>query len=196
MSQDAPRPRRTPPSVPSSVNSTMSIVIAAVALLLGFVILRDIQSNSDSSSGDPNTTETTVGDTVPTDATTTTTILLTAFKVQVANASKVAGSAGQLTVELQGRGYIVQPALNASDITPKQTTTVVYFLPGSEAAAAAVATELGGVATAPMPTPVPTETGQLGEASVLILLGTDLAGKPLSSSVPTSAPPVTTTTVA
>ncbi len=196
MSQDAPRPRRTPPSVPSSVNSTMSIVIAAVALLLGFVILRDIQSNSDSSSGDPSTTETTVADTLPTDVTTTTTILLTAFKVQVANASKVAGSAGQLTVELQGRGYIVQPALNASDITPKQTTTVVYFLPGSEAAAAAVATELGGVATAPMPTPVPTETGQLGEASVLILLGTDLAGKPLSSSVPTSAPPVTTTTVA
>ena len=196
MSQDAPRPRRTPPSVPSSVNSTMSIVIAAVALLLGFVILRDIQSNSDSSGGDPTPTETTVGDTLPTDVTTTTTILLTAFKVQVANASKVAGSAGQLTVELQGRGYIVQPALNTSDITPKQTTTVVYFLPGSEAAAAAVATELGGVATAPMPTPIPTETGQLGEASVLILLGTDLAGKPLSSSVPTSAPPVTTTTVA
>jgi hypothetical protein len=115
----------------------------------------------------------------------------------VANASKVAGSAGQLTVELQGRGYIVQPALNASAITPKQTTTVVYFLPGSEAAAAAVANELGGVATAPMPNPVPTETGQLGEASVLILLGTDVAGIPLSSSVPTSAPAaVTTTTVA
>ena len=176
----------------------MSIVIAAVALLLGFVILRDIQSNSGSSSGDPVITETTVGDTLPPDVTSTTTILLTAFKVQVANASKVAGSAGQLTVELQGRGYIVQPALNASDITPKQTTTVVYFLPGSEVAAAAVANELGGVATAPMPTPVPTETGQLGEASVLILLGTDVAGIPLSSSVPTSAPlvAVTSTTVA
>ncbi|MEO8163597.1 MAG: LytR C-terminal domain-containing protein [Ilumatobacteraceae bacterium] len=196
MSQDSPRPRRTTPSIPSSVNSTMSIVIAAVALLLGFVILRDIQSNSGSASGDPVTTETTVADTLVPEVTTTTTILLTAFKVQVANASKVAGSAGQLTVELQGRGYIVQPALNASDITPKQTTTVVYFLPGSEVAAAAVANELGGVATAPMPTPVPTETGQLGEASVLILLGTDVAGIPLSSSVPTSAPAVTTTTVA
>ena len=176
----------------------MSIVIAAVALLLGFVILRDIQSNDGSSGGDPTTTETTVADTLAPDVTTTSTILLTAFKVQVANASKVAGSAGQLTVELQGRGYIVQPALNASEITPKQTTTVVYFLPGSEAAATAVAKELGGVATAPMPTPVPTETGQLGEASVLILLGTDIAGIPLSSSVPTSAPAtaVTTTTVA
>lgn len=199
MSQEQPRPRRTPPSVPSSVNSTMSIVIAAVALLLGFFILRDIQSNSSSSSGgDPVTTESTVPDTVAPDATTSTTIVLTAFKVQVANASKVAGSAGQLTVELQGRGYIVQPALNASEITPKQTTTVVYFLAGSEAAAAAIASELGRVATAPMPTPIPTETGKLGEASVLILLGTDVAGKPLASPVPTVPPAVdvTTTTTA
>jgi hypothetical protein len=31
-----------------------------------------------------------------------------------------------------------------------------------------------------MPTPIPTETGSLGEASVLVLLGTDIAGKPLS----------------
>lgn len=173
----------------------MSIVIAAVALLLGFFILRDIQSNGSSTSGgDQAVTDTTVADTLVPDTTTSTTIVLTAFKVQVANASKVAGSAGQLTVELQGRGYIVQPALNASDITPKQTTTVVYFLPGSEAAAAAIANELGGVATAPMPTPIPTETGKLGEASVLILLGTDVAGKPLASPVPTAAPAVAVTT--
>ncbi|MEK7295257.1 MAG: LytR C-terminal domain-containing protein [Actinomycetota bacterium] len=198
MSQEQQRPRRTPPSVPSSVNSTMSIVIAAVALLLGYFILRDIQSNDSTSGGDQVATDTTVVDTVAPDVTTTSTIVLTAFKVQVANASKVAGSAGQLTVELQGRGYIVQPALNASEITPKQTTTVVYFLAGSEAAAAAIANELGGVATAPMPAPIPTETGKLGEASVLILLGTDVAGKPLTSPVPTSPPAVavTTTTVA
>ncbi len=176
----------------------MSIIIAIVALLLGFFILRDIQSNGNSTTGVDQGTTTTVADTVAPDVTTTTSIVLTAFKVQVANASKVAGSAGQLTVELQGRGYIVQPALNASEITPKLTTTVVYFLAGSEAAAAAIATELGGVATAPMPTPIPTETGKLGEASVLVLLGTDVAGKPLASPVPT-APPVavvTTTTTA
>ncbi|MFM1761220.1 MAG: hypothetical protein RL478_830, partial [Actinomycetota bacterium] len=104
---------------------------------------------------------------------------------QVANASKVSGSAGQLTTDLQGRGYIVQPAVNASEITPKQTATVVYYLPGSEGQAALVAAELGGVATAIMPAPIPTEGGKLGEASVLILLGTDVAGKPLASPVPT-----------
>lgn len=198
MSQEQPRTRRTPPSVPSSVNSTMSIIIAAVALLLGFFILRDIQSNGSSTSGVDQTTTTTVADTLPPAVTTTIPIVLTAFKVQVANASKVAGSAGQLTVELQGRGYIVQPALNSSEITPKLTTTVVYFLAGSEAAATAIANELGGVATAPMPTPIPTETGKLGEASVLILLGTDVAGKPLASPVPTAPPTaaVTSTTTA
>jgi hypothetical protein len=121
---------------------------------------------------------------------------LTSFKVQVANASKVAGSAGQMTTELQGRGYIVQPAVNSSEITPKQTATVVYFLPGSEAAAAQVAAEIGGVATAAMPTPIPTESGGLGEASVLILLGTDLAGKPLAAPVATAPPVASETTVA
>ena len=59
------------------------------------------------------------------------------------------------------------------------------------AQAALVATELGGVATAIMPAPIPTEGGKLGEASVLILLGTDVAGKPLASPVPT-VPVVTT----
>jgi hypothetical protein len=71
---------------------------------------------------------------------------------------------------------------------------------GSEAAAAQVAQELGGVATSPMPTPIPTETGSLGEASVLVLLGTDLAGKPLSiiagGAATTPAVIVTTTTTA
>jgi hypothetical protein len=43
-----------------------------------------------------------------------------------------------------------------------------------------------------MPDPVPTETGTMGEASVLVLLATDLAGKPIAGA-PAAA---TTTTVA
>ena len=183
MSQNARRPRRGPGSNGSSLNSTMSIVVAAVAVLLGFLILRDIGGSDSSSSDvpvDPATSETVVTDTVPVDVVVTeTTLPLTAFKVQIANASKVSGSAGDLTTQLQGRGFIVQPAINTDAATPKQTVTIVYYNPTSEAAAALVATTLGGVATAPMPTPIPTETGNIGEASVLILLGTDLAGKPL-----------------
>ena len=193
MSQEQRHPRREPASRGSSINSTMSVVVAVVAVLLGFLILRDIRGGSTTApaTGDEATTGAVVTDTVPVETTVAVTIPLTAFKIQVANASKVSGSAGQMTTELQGRGYIVQPAVNASGITPKQTATVVYYLPGSEGQVALVAAELGGVATAIMPAPIPTEGGKLGEASILILLGTDVAGKPLASPVPTV--PVETT---
>jgi hypothetical protein len=191
MSQERRRPVRAP-QPRSSSSSTLSIVIAAVAVVLGFFILRDIRADgtSEPTTQDTTPTEVVPDETVPVDTTAAPTIPLTSFKVQVANASKISGSAGQLTTELQGRGYIVQPALNASDATPKQSTTVVYYLPGSEAQAALVAAELGGVTTAAMPTPIPTDSGNLGEASVLIMLGTDIGGKPLGTPVPT-APPAT-----
>ena len=181
MSQNARRPRRGPSSRGASLNSTMSIVVAAVAVLLGFLILRDIGGDSGSLStpSDEAPTETIATDTAPAETVTPSTLQLTAFKVQVANASRVSGSAGELTTQLQGRGFIVQPAVNSSEITPKQTATVVYFIAGSEDAAALIATTLGGVATAAMPDPIPTESGAVGEATVLIMLGTDIAGKPL-----------------
>jgi hypothetical protein len=203
MSQEQRRPRPTPEPRAANVNSVLSIAVAVLAVLLGFFILRDLRNDTGiavpegTSQSEDAATETTV-EPIPVE-TTAAPVVLTAFKVQVANASGVSGSAGLLTTELQGKGYIVQPAINKSEITPKQTVTVVYYLLGSEAAAAAVARERGGVATSPMPTPIPTETGSLGEASVLILLGTDLAGKPLSilsGGVATTPVVVTTTTTA
>ncbi len=202
MSQEQRRPRPAPEPRAANVNSVLSIAVAVLAVLLGFFILRDLRNDTsisapDAVSSEESTQETTV-ETIPVE-TTVAQVVLTAFKVQIANASGVSGSAGLLTTEMQGKGYIVQPAINKSEITPKQTTTVVYYLLGSEAAAAQVAKELGGVATLPMPTPIPTETGSLGEASVLILLGTDLAGKPLSilsggAVTPAPAAVITTTT--
>jgi hypothetical protein len=48
-----------------------------------------------------------------------------------------------------------------------------------------------------MPNPVPLEDGSIGEACILILLGTDLANKPLAGVVGTGSGQVlTTTTVA
>jgi hypothetical protein len=183
MSQEQRRPRPTPEPRAANVNSVLSIAVAVLAVLLGFFILRDLRNDTSIASPDAapaeETTQETTAETIPVE-TTSAPVVLTAFKVQIANASGVSGSAGLLTTEMQGRGYIVQPAINKSEITPKQTATVVYYLLGSEAAAAQVAKDLGGVATAPMPTPIPTETASLGEASVLVLLGTDIAGKPLS----------------
>jgi len=189
MNQDQRRPRRPAAPARPNLNSTTSIVVAVAAVILGFLILRDINGDNSSTAnptdaGIAQPTDTAAPtDTIPVETTVDTTIPLTNFKVQIANASKVPGSAGELTTALQGRGFIVQPATNASEITPKQTQTVVYFIPGSEVAAARVAAELGGVTTAAMPAPIPTESGELGEATVLILLGTDLAGKPLAAPV-------------
>ena len=201
MSQEQSRPRRTTSASRSSsggsnVNSTLSIIIAVLAVLLGFFILRDIRSDQSGQTlqAESDNTVAPETDTTLVEVPVSTTLVLTAFKVQIANASGLSGSAGQLTTELQGRGYIVQPALNKSEITPKQTVTVVYYLLGSEAAAAAVANELGGVGIAAMPAPIPTETGKLGEASVLVLLGTDIAGKPLGSGSTVVVPVAPTTT--
>jgi hypothetical protein len=47
-----------------------------------------------------------------------------------------------------------------------------------------------------MPSPIPTETGSIGEACVLILLGTDLANKPLQGIVGGGEGQAATTTVA
>ena len=201
MSQEQRRQRPAPEPRASNVNSVLSIAVAVLAVLLGFFILRDLRNDTsvaspDAVQTDESATQETTVETIPVD-TTAAPVVLTAFKVQIANASGVSGSAGLLTTEMQGRGYIVQPAINKNEITPKQTVTVVYYLLGSEAPAAQVARELGGVATSPMPIPIPTETGSLGEASVLILLGTDVAGKPLSILAGgTVAPPaiITTTT--
>ena len=172
----------------------LSVLVAVLAVALGYFILNDVTSGGAAPTIAPIVVEATTTipvETIPVE-TTPTTLPYTAFKIQIANASKVAGSAGQLTTELQSRGFIVQPALNSSEITPKLNSTVVYFLPGSEEAAAVVASVLGGVATAAMPTPIPTETGGLGEATILILLGTDLAGKQLPAAAAPAAPVATT----
>ena len=198
MSQEQRRPRPAPEPRGTNVNSVLSIAVAVLAVLLGFFILRDLRNDTgisapDASQTEDGSTEETTVETIAVE-TTVAQVVLTAFKVQIANASGVSGSAGLLTTDMQGRGYIVQPAINKSEITPKQTVTVVYYLLGSEAPAAQVARDLGGVATSPMPTPIPTETGSLGEASVLILLGTDLAGKPLSIIAGGAAPAVVAST--
>ena len=194
MSRQA-RPQNGGNGAGQNFNSTLSIVVAVIAVLVGFFILRDINSDSTSPASSPSDdTSVDAGTTVPDAAVTTLPAAAntTGFKVLVANGSGVPGSAGDLSVALQGLGFIVQPPLNKSDATPKQTLTMVYYIAGQEANAANVAAALGGVATAPMPDPVPTETGNMGKASVLVLLATDLAGKPIAGA-PAAA---TTTTVA
>ncbi|MFM8970615.1 MAG: hypothetical protein ACKOI3_10450, partial [Actinomycetota bacterium] len=115
MSQEQRRPRPAPEPRAANVNSVLSIAVAVLAVLLGFFILRDLRNDSGvaapeetAPSGDA-ATDTTV-EVLPVE-TTVASVQLTAFKVQIANASGVSGSAGLLTTEMQGKGYIVQPAI-------------------------------------------------------------------------------------
>lgn len=182
------------------VSTTLGIIVAAIAVLLGFLILRDINRDRDGGvATGPVETQPMSTDEVPSDSTPlvaeTTTLPRTGYKVLVANASGISGSAGQMSTALQAQGFIVQqPATNAAETVGKQTVTVVYYVPGYESGAAAVSQVLGGVATQPVASPPPVESGDLGEATVVVLLGTDLAGKLLPGALPTADPAATATT--
>ena len=180
-----------------SVSTTLSVIVAAIAVLLGFLILRDVNRDRDDVSA-PITTEATIVDPsgeVTVAPTETTTLPRTGFKILVANASGVTGSAGQMSTALQSEQFIVSQPVNADVTYGKQSVTVVFYVPGYEAGATAVAEILGGIQIQPVATPAPVEGGSLGEAQVLVMLGTDLAGKLLPGALPAAPVDTTTTTV-
>jgi hypothetical protein len=172
-------------------------------LVLGFLILRDVRGDGGAATGpigtaDPNATLAPGATIDPSAPTTLPTFSINGFKIQVANASGLAGSAGDMTTKLQDQGYVVQVAMNVAAGTAKRMKTGVFYLAGCEAASQNVAAVLGGnVEVAAMPQPIPVETGTVGEACILVLLGTDLANKPLAGVVGGgSGAAATTTTVA
>lgn len=192
------RPRGAPAGG-VSISTSLSVIVAAIAVLLGFLILRDVNRERTGADFD-------AGVEVPTDdgsgtGESTTVPMATAapdrtgFKILVANASGVSGSAGQMTTALQAQQFVVTQPLNADPNLGKLTTTIVYYVPGFEAQATMVADILGGVQILPVQSPPPVEGGTLGEAVVLVLLGTDLAGKLLPGALPSATPATTTTTL-
>jgi hypothetical protein len=159
--------RRRAEPVPSPVRGAVLVV---VALLIGFVLIRSgIDAGTASSSGKGDT-KTTTGD----GGTTSTTKALrpaAQVKVVVANGSGVSGAAGKVTTTLQGKGYQVGSATNATRVAK----TVVYYVPGyeREAQAVAVALSVAPAMVAPMPSPAPVT--DLQNAQIVIVLGPDLA---------------------
>lgn len=194
MSQQRPRGPR--PSLPSPSTGTMGAVVAVVALLLGFLVLRDVSGSTQTNNTTPQETVPGGGTVDPSGTTTTVPFSTLGFKLIVANASGVAGSAGAMTLALQNLGFIAPPAVNLAPGAAKRQKTGVFYAAGCETNAQKVAEVLGGnVDIAAMPNPVPTETGNLGDACILILLGTDLAGKPLQGATGNGQGQVATTTV-
>jgi hypothetical protein len=161
------------------------------------LILRSINDDDDGDIG-----EGAIGTTVPTDdsaavttiagvttlgGTTTTTepplVLDPAVTVVVANASNVNGSAAQMSRALGVVGYTMGEPTNKAASVGQLDATVLYFdaaVPNAEAVAGSVARSLGGVdSISTVAVPAPTESGELGGAGVLVMLGIDKAGKTL-----------------
>jgi hypothetical protein len=194
----------------SPVGSWLTIVLAVVAVVIGFLILNNItddggtavDSTSAVAGGDAEPGADATGPEVSVDVpvtevtTTTTTVprVTTGATVLVANANTVGGSAGNMTKTLELAGYTVADPVNASG--PNITESIVYYddaQAGAEEVANSVARDLGGVEVLVLPTPAPTESGDIGDAGVLVLLGDDQAGKTLEELSGTSAESADTT---
>ena len=203
---EAERGARRTPRVGDSgspVGSTLSIVLAVVAVLAGFLILRAITDDddgdagglgtpTDETGGTPGTgSSTSVAGEQPTTTPPPTGPVRTGATVVVANASGVSGSAAAMTQALAGAGYEMGTAGDATG--ENLATSVVYYVEGDAAAqavASSVAAEMGGLATQPMPTPPPIQQG-LGAGTVLVMVGADTAQQTLADlagATTTSAP--------
>ncbi len=186
---DAPRrvgrPGSTPP--PRAASPAIAVVVTLIAAVLGFFILRSLDDDSGSgASPDAEEVTTTLGFETTTLVPVTTTIDKSSFQLLVANASGVRGSAGTLTDELQSLGYrTLEPTNVVPGYGPKEVTEV-FYLAGFETQAADVAGVLG-VQALPMPGTKPVSDTDFVGATVLVVLGTDLAGQPLPGSTATTA---------
>ncbi len=189
MSNEQPsRPRKSGSSA-SPMGSTLAIVIAIAAVVVGFLILKNI--NSDDNKGSTATTTSTTVDlsqtttsqpTVFTEPQSTVfTPITTGATVIVANSSHQNGVAKTLSTALQGQQFTLAAPTNGST---KEALTKIQYKDGDTAALAVAQSvaQLMGVATIDvMPTPVAlADPTTLADATVLILLGDDKAGKTLA----------------
>ena len=117
--------------------------------------------------------------TIPAPTTTTVPLVTEGAVVLVANASNVPGGAGKLASALAAVGFHMAPSTNAGGNEERLDVTKIYFLPGGEAVAQSLAMVMGSVAVTRMPVPAPITgaNANLADATVLIMLGTNLAGK-------------------
>ena len=209
------RPRVSDGGAP--VSGALAIILALVAVVAGYLILRSITDNGESAldfpasesgavSGSDDTADTADGDatatTVPIAPTTTTTvpqIVTDGADVIVANANSVGGSAGQMKRALEtGPGFTVVDAVNGSAAIGDVFDSAIYYdatNPQAQAVAESLSEVLGGVSTvAPLSGTPPTDDGDLRGASVLLLLGDDIAGKTLQELNPASTETATQVT--
>ena len=179
----------------SPVGSTLSIVLAVVAVIAGFLILRNITDDGGSSSSGAvdNASEdgediTSTSNLLPTTTVAPTTtefqVVTEGATVVVANANNTGGSAGRMTDTLELAGFTMGTPTNATEILE---ASVVYYdasASGAQVVAESVAYTMGDVEVAEVPTPIPTEDGTMGDGQVLVMLGSAQADMTLEEMRP------------
>ena len=194
------------------VSGALAIVLAVIAVLAGFFILRSISDNGDQELGaptdeidpggdggdgpdstgeaDPSATTTPVVTLPPT--TTTPAIQTEGATVIVANANSQGGSAGAMTRELEtGPRFLMEEPVNANASVGDLAESVIYFdveNPAAQGVANSLALALGGVSSVlPLPDIPLTADGDLGDADVLLMLGNDKANRTIAELNPEAA---------
>ncbi len=185
------------------VSGALAIVLAVIAVLAGFFILRSISDGGDQELGAPTDELSNTGsdddapgdDTVDPSATTvpvttvppTTTLAIQTVgaSVIVANANSQSGSAGAMTRELEtGPGFLMEEPVNANASVGDLDESVIYFdteNPAAQGVANSLALALGGVSSVlPLPDIPLTSDGDLGAADVLLMLGNDKANRTIA----------------
>jgi hypothetical protein len=184
------------------MGSTLAIVIAIAAVVVGILILKNIRS--DDNKGSASTTLPTFSTVDPLTSTTfppqVTEPQVTVFqpttagaKVLVANSSHQNGVAKTLSTALAGNQFTMgEPANGAT----KEAVTKIQYLtgdPNAQAVAQSIAALMGVATIEPIPTPVSLQDPTLlADNTVVVLLGDDKAGKTLAQMTGTD----TSTTVA
>lgn len=163
----------TRPNVTGLVLIGAAVLIGLVLLLKGFQQEDGLISTAGPEDGRETTTTQAGPPVVPPEVTTTTAAAAVdpaSVTVLVANASGGSGVAGANASKLNAAGFTRTDTANADN----RPTSIVYFTPGNDAAANAVATALGIPATSvqALPSPPPIDTRG---AAVVVLIGADLA---------------------
>lgn len=190
MSTEQPgRPERTTADA-SPVGSTIAIIVALVAVVCGFFIMKTIRDNEDTTASNPTRTTVTTdlgSTTTVAGAVTTTTAFVpvyTGTKVQVANSASVAKAAGTMTTQLEGQGFdMADPTNGAAGKVELATTRVVYNPndPNALKVAQTVASLLRVATLETSDSAIDTEDGTWPSGvGVVVLLGKDKAGKTLA----------------
>lgn len=187
------------------VSGALAMVLAAVALIAGFFILRSIsdggeqsldlpgtgstsQDSGDGDGGDtdPNATTTTIASS--TTSTTEPPLVVSGASVIVANANGLGGTAGSMSRTLEAVGFQMVDPTDASSTVGTLEATVIYYatdITGAQAVADSVNRVMGGdLQVSPLQGTPPTADGSMNGAGVLVMLGTDKANQTLDQMNP------------